>query len=421
MPVRPQSRRRLLTMATLAMLAASLPAAALPGQARPPAAHQARPPAAHQAQVADPARVRVSFVPVATAAAPVAVTFSPDLSDRLFVVEQAGRVRVVDRRRRLLAEPYLDISGRVAAGGERGLFSIAFHPRFSRNGRFFLAYTDAQGDLRVSRFQAATPGSNAVSVRSERVLLDIAHRDFANHNGGQLAFGPDGYLYVSTGDGGGGGDPHGNAMNRTRLLGKILRIDVDHTQAGRPYAIPSTNPYARNRSLRPEIWHYGLRNAWRFSFDRFGSLWVADVGQNAREEVNVVLPRVGNRNFGWDCREGTLDTVATYGGEYCASRTPTFTGPLHQYDHQRGRCSITGGYRYRGRTYRSLLGDAYLYGDLCSGQVWALVHLPAGPWKNAQVGSFPGSLSSFGESRSGELYATDVVGGGLYRVTARRA
>lgn len=135
----------------------------------------------------------------------------------------------------------------------------------------------------------------------------------------------------------------------------------------------------------------------------------------------MVLPRVGNRNFGWDCREGTLDTVATYGGAYCASRTPTFTGPLHEYDHQRGRCSITGGYRYRGRAYRPLLGDAYLYGDLCSGQVWALVHLPAGPWKNAQVGRFPGSLSSFGESRSGELYATGVVGGGLYRLTARRA
>jgi len=376
-------------------------------------------PEAGRARAGGPAGVRVSFVPFATATAPVAITFSPDGSDRLFVVEQAGRVRVVDRRRRLLADPYLDIRGRVSSGGERGLFSIAFHPRFSRNGRFFVAYTDAQGDLRVSRFQAS-PGSNAASARTERVLLDIAHRDFANHNGGQLAFGPDGYLYISTGDGGGGGDPDGNAMNRTRLLGKILRIDVDHAQGGQPYAIPPTNPYARSRSLRPEIWHYGLRNAWRFSFDRFGSLWIADVGQNAREEVNVVLPRASNRNFGWDCREGTLDTVAAYGGEYCTSRVPTFTRPLHEYDHNGGRCSITGGYRYRGSTYRPVLGDVYLYGDLCSGQVWALAHLPTGPWKNAQVGRFPGNLTSFGESRSGELYATDL-GGSVHRVTARRA
>ncbi len=382
-------------------------------------------PLAAPAKAGDPAAVDVSFALLATATNPVAITFSPDATDRVFVVEQAGQVRVLDRWRHLLPTPYLDIRSRVLSGGERGLLSVAFHPRFSQNGRFFAAYTDAQGDLRVSRFQA-DPASDTAPASSERVLLDVAHRDFANHNGGQVAFGPDGYLYVSTGDGGGGGDPDGNAMNRTRLLGKVLRIDVDHAEGGRPYAIPPTNPYARNHSLRPEIWHYGLRNAWRFSFDRFGTMWIADVGQAAREEVDVVLPRVGNRNFGWDCREGMLDTAAAYGGAYCESRAPTFTWPRLEYDHGGGRCGIhgggrcgiIGGYRYRGRAYRRLLGDAYLYGDLCSGQVWALAHLATGEWRNAQVGRFPGTLSSFGESRSGEVYAADL-GGGVYRVMAR--
>ena len=398
------SRPRLLL--ALAALAALLgPAGALP--ALPALA----------ARATRPVSVGVSFLAFARAAEPVAITHAPDGTDRLFVVERAGRIRVLDARRRVLATPYLDIAARVQAGGERGLFSVAFHPRFRRNGRFFVAYTDLQGDLRVSRF-SADPHANRATAGSERVLLDIAHRRFANHNGGQLAFGPDGYLYVATGDGGGAGDPAGNAMNRTTLLGKILRIDVDHAQGGRRYAIPPNNPYARSRTLRHELWHYGLRNPWRFSFDRFGSLWIADVGQSDREEVDVVRPGTGNRNFGWDCREGTLDTAASYGGAYCASRAPTFTRPLEEYDHGGGRCSITGGYRYRGRTYRPAIGDMYLYGDLCSGQVWALAHLPSGAWRNMQVGRFPGSLSSFGESRSGELYATDL-GGTLYRVAAR--
>jgi glucose/arabinose dehydrogenase len=365
----------------------------------------------------DPDAVQVSLVRFASAEAPTAIAASPDASGRLFVAEQAGRIRLIDHRR-VVGRPYLDIRGRVLSGGERGLLSLAFHPRFARNGWFFVAYTDHEGDVRVSRFRAG-PRAAVASAASEAVVMEVRHRRFANHNGGQLAFGPDGYLYVSIGDGGGAGDPDGNAQNRTSLLGKVLRIDVDRTSPGRRYAIPPTNPYARHRTARHEIWHYGLRNPWRVSFDRFGSQWIADVGQDDREEVDVVRPGVGGRNLGWDCREGRLDTSARYGGAYCAARAGWFSPPLLDYQLLEPRCSIIGGYRYRGRAYRSLLLDSYLYADYCSGEVWALAHLADGRWKNAQVGFHAGNISSFGESRSGELFAADLRGG-IYRLTASR-
>ncbi|HEY2958418.1 MAG TPA: PQQ-dependent sugar dehydrogenase [Actinomycetota bacterium] len=370
-----------------------------------------------QAASTDPATVQVSLVRFATAEAPTAIAASPDASGRLFVTELAGRVRLIEHRR-VVARPYLDIRRRVLSGGERGLLSLAFHPRFARNGWFFVAYTGRDGDVRVSRFRAG-PSAAVASAASEAVVMEVPHHRFANHNGGQLAFGPDGYLYVSTGDGGGAGDPDGNAQNRTSLLGKVLRIDVDRTSPGRRYAIPPGNPYANHPTARHEIWHYGLRNPWRVSFDRFGSQWIADVGQDDREEVDVVGRGVGDRNLGWDCREGRLDTSARYGGAYCAARAGWFSPPLLDYQLLEPRCSVIGGYRYRGRAYRSLLLDSYVYADYCSGEIWALAHLPDGRWTNEQVGFHAGNISSFGENRVGELFAADLRGG-IYRLTARR-
>jgi glucose/arabinose dehydrogenase len=371
----------------------------------------------HRLAAIDPASVQVGLVHVTDAVDPTGMAASPDASGRLFVTERAGRVRLLTRGR-VVSRPYLDISSRVLSGDERGLLSIAFHPRFARNGYFYVVYTNGLGDVRLSRFRA-NPRAAAASAGTEMVVLDVGHRKFANHNGGQVAFGPDGYLYLSVGDGGSGGDPDGNAQDRTSLLGKILRLDVDRGSAGRHYAIPPGNPYARHSTARPEIWHYGLRNPWRFSFDRFGSQWIADVGQQDREELNVLGRGVGNRNFGWDCREGKLDVSRRYGGSYCAGRRHGFTPPLLDYALSPGRCSIIGGYRYRGRAYRAALGDSYVYADFCSGEIWALAHLRDGRWKSAQVGTHPGNLSSFGESRTGELFATDLRGG-IYRLTARR-
>jgi glucose/arabinose dehydrogenase len=365
----------------------------------------------------DPATIRVGLVRVADAVDPTGIAASPDASGRLFVAERAGRVRLLTRGR-VASRPYLDIRSRVLSGDERGLLSIAFHPRFARNGYFYLVYTNRLGDVRLSRFRA-NPRAAVASASTERVLLDIGHRKFANHNGSQVAFGPDGYLYLSVGDGGSAGDPDGNAQDRTSLLGKILRLDVNRASPGRRYAIPPSNPYARHGHARPEIWHYGLRNPWRFSFDRFGSQWIADVGQQDREELNLLGRGVGNRNFGWDCREGELDVSRRYGGGYCAGRRHGFTPPLLDYALSPGRCSIIGGFRYRGRAYRAVLGDGYVYADFCSGEIWALARLRDGRWKNAQVGTHAGNLSSFGESRTGELFATDLRGG-IYRLTARR-
>jgi glucose/arabinose dehydrogenase len=339
---------------------------------------------------------------------PTAVAWPNDGSGRLFVVEQPGRIRV--RTPSGGIGTYLDIRSRVLDGGERGLLGLAFHPSFRSNGYFFVHYTDAQGDIRVSRFKAS-PTSNTASASSEAILLDIPHRAHSNHNGGQVSFGPDGFLYIGNGDGGGAGDPDGNAQDLSSLLGKILRIDVNRSCGGKRYCIPADNPFAGSSTRAQEIWHYGLRNPWRFSFDkRYGSLWIGDVGQGAREEIDAVA-KGGGRNFGWDCREGTLDTAGLYGGTYCASRSGQFSAPLFEYGHSGGRCAIIGGYRYRGRLEPEMTG-MYLYADYCTGEVWAL----AGS-VNARVYDHSRNITSFGENPSGELYVVDSAGS-LYRVKA---
>jgi glucose/arabinose dehydrogenase len=349
--------------------------------------------------------------------APVAVTSARDGSGRLFVVEQRGTVKLVSGGK-VQAAPYIDMRGKVSAGDERGLLSLAFHPRFKTNGQIYAAYTDAQGALKVVRLVAG-PRATHVAPTTELPIITIPHPGHDNHNGGQLAFGPDGDLYIGTGDGGGGGDPANNAQNRSSLLGKVLRIDLDSACCGRRYVIPSDNPYFNTTAFKREILHYGLRNPWRFSFDRrFGNLWVADVGQDQREEIDLLTARDKGRNLGWDCREATIDVSATYGGRYCAGRS--FTSPLTSYPtHAGGRCSVIGGFVYRGARYASLIDGMYVYADFCSGELFGITHVGNG-YVSGVAGRRAGAqVTAFGEDDGGELFAVGLTGL-LYRVTAAR-
>jgi len=335
-----------------------------------------------------------------------------DLADagegRLLVLEQPGRVRLV-LDGGLQADPFLDITDRVGAqGNEQGLLGIAFHPRFAENGFFYLDYTNRAGTTVVSRFQALADGMRA-DPASEKILLTI-EQPYANHNGGSLAFGPDGMLYIGTGDGGSAGDPQGNGQKLTTLLGKLLRIDVD---GGDPYAIPADNPFADGQRGRGEIWAYGLRNPWRFSFDRLtGDLWIADVGQNAWEEINFQPAGApGGVNYGWNFREG----AHPYRGEPPAGLS--LTDPVAEYPHPEG-CSVTGGFVYRGEKLPEFYG-VYLYGDYCNGRVWGLLRQPDDSWQSRLLFETGTYLSSFGEDASGELYLLDQRSGSVLTLTRK--
>ncbi|MGZ4144427.1 MAG: PQQ-dependent sugar dehydrogenase [Actinomycetota bacterium] len=355
----------------------------------------------------DPRHVGITLATIARGlASPVGIAAPNDGTGRLFVIEQAGRIRVYLPRGGLQSTPYLDIRSRVLSGGERGLLGLAFHPNFKTNGYFYVHYTTANGDIHVSRFHA-TPSRNQAASNSEQVLMTIPHQTYGNHNGGQLAFGG-GYLHIGIGDGGGAGDPSGNAQNLNSWLGKVLRIDVDHSCGSLHYCIPSTNPFASRTGVKHEIWLYGLRNPWRFSFDsRYpsGSLFIGDVGQSAREEIDITP---GGRNMGWDCREGTLNTVSSYGGSYCNG--VSFTGPIYQYSHASGRCAVVGGFVYRGATYASVMAGVYLYADYCTGEIWGLAHQTNGSWLNALLRNHSASITSFGHGPTGELYIVDTSG-----------
>ncbi len=373
-----------------------------------------------EARALDPDNVVVSLSTVASGLTrPVAMGSSNDGTGRLFIVEKPGKVRVFAPSSGLRSTPYLDIRSRVNDNGnEQGLLGIAFHPSYKTNGYFFVTYTNGNGDLRVSRFRASTPSSNSVSASSERIIITIEHPDqYTNHNGGALAF-RDGYLFISTGDGGGSGGPGGYAQSRDSLLGKILRLNINSSCPGKNYCSPSTNPfYGTDIPGRGEIWHLGLRNPWKFSFDLSnGTQWIADVGQSAREEVNYSGATAKGRNYGWDCYEGTLNTVSTYGGSYCSGRT--FTRPVHQYSRSSGRCAIIGGYVYRGSTYRTVIGGMYFFADYCTGEVFALNRRSDGSWDSAMVRNHTGYITSFGQSSGGELYVLDD-GGRMYRLRAR--
>jgi glucose/arabinose dehydrogenase len=328
---------------------------------------------------------------------------APAGDPRLFIVEQPGRIRIVGDGQ-LVARPFLDIVGRVSSGGERGLLSVAFHPQYASNGFFYVNYTDRNGDTRIERY-SVTADPNVADPASGKLLLSIK-QPFSNHNGGLNLFGPDGMLYIGMGDGGSGGDPMGNGQNRNTLLGKLLRIDVD---GGDPYAIPPDNPFAGQNGARQEIWALGLRNPWRFSFDREANLlYVADVGQNRWEEVDVVPAGAGGLNYGWNRMEGT----------YCYG-TPTCdqTGlvlPVLEYSHDQG-CSVTGGYVYRGKSIPSILGQ-YFYADYCEGWVRSFKYANGAATEPREwaVGAV-GNILSFGEDAAGELYL--LAGNGrVYRI-----
>ncbi|MGH7259879.1 MAG: PQQ-dependent sugar dehydrogenase [Nitrospiraceae bacterium] len=326
---------------------------------------------------------------------PLYVTHAGDGSGRLFGVEQPGRIRIIQQGR-LLDAPFLDISDRVRHAGEQGLLGLAFHPAYKTNGRYVINYVrQSDGMTVIAEFRASSNPN--VSQVGERILLTVA-QPYPNHKGGMVEFGPDGFLYVALGDGGSGGDPGNRGQNRNELLGKLLRIDVDR---GTPYAIPDDNPFAAGGG-RPEIFAYGLRNPWRFSFDRqTGELWAADVGQNAWEEIDVVK-RGGN--YGWRVMEGTHCFLPRDG---CAR--DGLIPPVAEYGHDKGRCSITGGYVYRGSRLPALRG-AYLYGDFCSGEIFALVE------GTQQILLTTGlRIASFGQDQDGELYVVGH-GGTIHRI-----
>jgi glucose/arabinose dehydrogenase len=323
--------------------------------------------------------------------APIYLT-APANDPRLFVVERAGRIRIV-RDGTLLSAPYLDISALTSTDGERGLLSMAFDPAYASNGRFYVYYTAADGAITVSRFQVS-PANPDVANPSGTVLLTVPHPGASNHNGGQLAFGPDGMLYLAPGDGGGSNDPAGNAQNKASLLGKMLRIDV----RGNGYAIPSDNPPATGAGDRPEIWAVGLRNPWRFSFDKTGQIYIADVGESAREEVNVVPATSGGLNYGWDRMEGTL----CVGAATCD--TAGLTPPVFEYTHASGGCAILGGYVYRGAAVPEIRGR-YFYTDLCTGRLQSFVFRDGVVTESVDWSlPIPGTVYSFGADAAQEIY-----------------
>jgi glucose/arabinose dehydrogenase len=330
---------------------------------------------------------------------PVFLTPSPDDTNRLFVVEQDGRILMV-KGDAVLPTPFLDIARKLSTGGERGLLGLAFHPHFSSNGRLFVNYTRAQDGATVIAEYHASSNSNQATL-DESVLLVIP-QPYGNHNGGMIAFGPDHYLYIGMGDGGSGGDPENYAQNRNELLGKFLRIDVDQH---RPYGIPPDNPFVKGNG-RPEIFAWGLRNPWRFSFDReTGDLWAADVGQNAWEEIDVI--KMG-KNYGWRLLEGTH----CFNPATNCRQAPEFVDPVTEYAHEQDRCSVTGGYVYRGEKIPDLVGT-YVFGDFCSGEIWG--------YRNGetQILQSPDlQISSFGQDRDGELYVLGY-GGEIFRMVPR--
>jgi glucose/arabinose dehydrogenase len=344
---------------------------------------------------------------------PVAIASAGDGSGRLFVVEQAGRIRII-RNGTLLAAPFLDISARVSCCGERGLLGLAFHPSYRSNGRFYVYYTDTGGSLVIAEYRRSSTNANR-AASTERRLLRIPHPDQANHNGGQLAFGPDGYLYVGTGDGGGGGDPYENGQQRAVLLGKLLRIAPNVTSSTPAYRVPATNPWAKSTTIRREIWAYGLRNPWRFSFDRStGDLWIGDVGQNTYEEVNRSLRSAGGgrgANYGWD----QYEALSCFEGP-CTSAGKIF--PLASYAHGANGCSVTGGYVYRGSRSPVLVGR-YLFGDFCSGRIWTVAAGGAARQDPVLLGDAGFQISAFGQDEAGELYVADYAAGRIYQVTGR--
>lgn len=346
---------------------------------------------------------------------PVQIAEAGDGSGRLFVVEQRGRVRIVQNGT-LLTTPFLDITDRVSCCGERGLLSVAFPPSFADTGRFYVNYTDLSGDTVVARYHlGAQP--DVADASSEQIVLTV-NQPYANHNGGQLAFGPgDGFLYVGMGDGGSAGDPQDRAQDPSSLLGKLLRIDVE-TGNPQTYTVPATNPYTQTVGFRPEIWALGLRNPWRFSFDPdTGDLFIGDVGQNRYEEVDYQpAASRGGENYGWRIMEGS------HCFEPPVCNPSGLVLPVAEYGHGDGNCSISGGVVYRGGDYPDLDG-IYLFADYCSGRIWGLKQ-NAASWQSDLLYDAPFRITGFGADEAGNIWLTEYAGapdGALHRVIQVRA
>ncbi len=353
--------------------------------------------------------VRAELV-VTGAAAPVDIVAAPGDASRLFVVEQGGRIRIL-RNGAFAATPFLDVASLIATGGERGLLGLAFHPQYATNGRFFVDYTRASdGATVIAAYRVSTATLDRADPASAQVLLTIA-QPFENHNGGALRFGPDGYLYIGMGDGGSANDPGNRAQDPNELLGKLLRIDVD---GGTPYASPPDNAFVASGLGRPEIFALGLRNPWRIGFDRVtGDLYIGDVGQDRAEEIDFPLRGApAGANFGWRVVEGNRCTGLS--GAKCPS--PQYVAPILTYEHGPG-CSVTGGVVYRGKRVPALYGR-YLYGDYCSGQIFAAVRDADGQWRAEQVLDADQRIGTFGEDADGEVYWSDLASGALYRMAA---
>jgi glucose/arabinose dehydrogenase len=327
--------------------------------------------------------------------------------DRLFVVEQGGIIWIVEDNERV-AEPFLDITNQINSSQlEQGLLSLAFHPNYPENNAFFVYYTDIRGDVAISRFRVDPEQQNRALIDSEEILLTI-DQPYVNHNGGQLQFGPDNMLYIGVGDGGSAGDPFNHGQNPSTLLGTLLRIDVNVEDG---YSIPPDNPFIEDPSILDEIWAIGLRNPWRFSFDRVsGALYLSDVGQSRWEEINFEASHSGGGgNYGWNVTEGdhcfTSDSCDTSG----------FIRPVAEYSHEEGGCSVTGGYVYWGKLYPEMWGN-YFFGDFCSGFIWSLLQESNGGWRKNLVLQGGFNISSFGEDVNGELYVLDHAAGTIYRL-----
>jgi glucose/arabinose dehydrogenase len=353
------------------------------------------------ATVFDPAGVEIGLEVVGTGFdQPLFVTHAGDGSGRVFVAEKTGRIKTLDGR------VFLDISDRVnARSSERGLLGLAFDPQFGENGVFFVHYSDANGDTAISRFRLGLD-ADAADPGSEEIILRV-QQPAANHNGGMIEFGPDGYLYIGLGDGGGANDQFGNGQNMQTLLGKLLRIDVSGETG---YTVPADNPFVNNADVQPEIWAFGLRNPWRFSWDRAtGDLYIGDVGQNRYEMIHMQPSGdQGGENFGWPILEGTH----CFQADNC-DRSGLDVAVI-DYPHNLG-CSVTGGYVYRGSQFPALQG-AYVFGDYCSGRMWTLSQAN-GAWTMNDAMQTGAQISSFGEDEAGELYMTDLASGTVYRVT----
>jgi len=344
--------------------------------------------------------------------APLGLEQPNDGSGRLFVVEQGGTIRIISNGS-VLPQPFLDITSKVIAQNEMGLLGLAFHPNFSQSGKFYLNYTrslSGQFQSVIAEYSISASNANLADPASERILLTVNQvGNFNNHKAGQLAFGADGFLFFGLGDGGSGGDPFGNGQNTGILLGKMMRIDVDSTSPGLQYRIPPDNPFVSGGGL-PEIWAYGFRNPWRFSFDRVtGRLFVGDVGQDSFEEVDIV--QKGN-NYGWNIMEGMHCFQPPTG-----CNTAGLTLPIAEYSHSEGN-AIIGGYVYHGSSIKGLQG-IYVFGDLGTGKIWGLQETSPNVWARTLLATTGKLISSFGQDQSGELYLIDYASGSVFRILAQ--